>query len=50
MFANTVATAGSAEACLSYTLFNVLMFFVDFAINVPVQRHLLTVPRRALHQ
>ena len=31
-------------------LFNVLMFFVDFAINVPVQKQLLTVPRRVLHQ
>ena len=50
MFAYKVATAGFAEACLSYILFNVLMLFVDFAINVPVQRHLLTIPRRVLHQ
>ena len=34
---------------LSYNAFNVLMFFVDFAINVPVQSHLLTIRRRLLH-
>ena len=33
----------------SYNPFNVLMFFVDFAINVPVQSHLLTIRRRLLH-
>ena len=41
---------GLCEALPFLHLLNVLMFFVDFAINVPVQKQLLTVPRRVLHQ